>query len=188
MNYSEILAQAKEGIIEQKTIIAIATELASNQHQTDTYTLLHILGRAEARQYEDLVRPYLDYKDDTVIAALALRILCIYWNLVDKYLDILIERVCGLDWDTENWIQLGAFSIAGEYIHMGNINKDILECLLAECRESSNKVIRQSAYTALCHAVGLDHMATIEEVNQFILNQQVNPEILDKVNQMLNSI
>lgn len=187
MNYSMILKQAKEGTIDQQTIITIAIELASKQYIANPYTLLHILGRAEAKQYEDLISSYLEYKDDPMLVALSLRILCLYWNLADKYIDVLNKHISGLDWDTDNHVQLMSISIAGEYIHHGGKNQEVLRAILSQYRVSHEKIVRETSYSALCRAIGLDHLSVIEEEKRYKNTKHKNSQIIDKVNLMLNN-
>lgn len=63
MKYESLLDLAKRGQISDLQAEAVAQALEMNAPGVDPYTLLHIPGRANARQYRDLVEGQLNARD-----------------------------------------------------------------------------------------------------------------------------
>lgn len=155
MDLAQILAKAKWGTLTPSELANIASSIGAAPPY-DQYTMLHAIGRAGATKYEPLVAQFLREHRDPGISGLALRILCNWWGLTDRYFEDLVSFLNGQNWDVSDEAQLMAISIAGEYLR-NTSNLTILETLFHIFSDISKRnVIRGSAYFALCRAEGRD--------------------------------
>jgi hypothetical protein len=185
MDYESALEKAKLGTLNASTADLVAKQL--NYDDThDKYTLLHIIGHAHLVKYEPLISRFLVFEEDPMIAALALRILCIYWGLTDKYLDVLKASVQGMNWDDETHsVQSAAIRIAGEYL-ITNDDVQLLQILLDQFLNAQSEEIRHETYDALCRSTGITYYLLFHEIEQYINTGHPNTKIIAAVKERLN--
>ncbi|WP_405059846.1 hypothetical protein OG474_44950 [Kribbella sp. NBC_01505] len=80
---------------------AVAGALRDDAMPGSAYSLIHILGRAQAVRHRELVAGFLQSPGDPDLARIALKSLCSYWGLTAEYLPQVIEFVRGVEWDEE---------------------------------------------------------------------------------------
>ncbi len=149
-----MLARAKKGLLSETEIAAVAHELENPASETDPYTLLHILGRAEAKSHTKLVEHFLNQRDDPMVAHLALQILCGFWGYCSRYLSDVSRFIDGVPWDPDEEIRSGAISAAGEYLRATEHPELINKLLAIFENENESQGAREDAYLALARAVG----------------------------------
>jgi hypothetical protein len=173
------LEKAKSGKISSAEIQAVAQELGDPLSEVDRYTLLHILGKAEAKSFADVVERYVDYQDDPMVARLALQVLCTYWGYGSRYLRHLIAFVRGVPWDTEDEVRLAATSIAGEFLRSTR-EPELLKALIEVYEdEGANQTARETAYLALGRAMGLGWDELPPASRHFDLATQTKPSVIE---------
>jgi hypothetical protein len=182
-NNSELLEQAKRGKLSPNEIDYVAQQLVEN---TDNrYTLIHILGRAEAIKYRNLIEPFLHYPDDPLVSEIALKSLCTYWGLSEQYVDELKMFIKGVEWDDFDDVRMAAISISGEYLRSAS-NAELLHTLIDvfENLETSTllksaenpELIRSCAYSAIARAMGREY----DQIpNTTKISQQMQQNTLD---------
>ncbi len=90
-NYEDLLEQAKTGKkIPEAILQKIREQLESGDYETDLYTLLHIIGKANDRKSLPIVMEYVDYglddpEDDGMIRRIVLQILGRMWLVPDAF-------------------------------------------------------------------------------------------------------
>jgi hypothetical protein len=149
---------------------AVRAELTAPSTRFSRYTLLHIVGRGCGPERSDLVETFLTRQVDPPLVGLALRILCDWWSLADRYVDRMAEIAAGMDWDEDDEARLVGISLLGEYLR-GHEDRHLLDLLLHTAnREADSDVVRGAAVAALARALGREYAempsaARIEPVN-----------------------
>jgi len=153
MDLEDLVDRAKQGLVRPSEITEVAAALTSLPDDSeDGYSLLYVLGRSEATQYEELVAGFLRSGDPN-LARLALQILCMFWDLTESYVDDLRAFLDGVEWDDDGWVQQIAVSAAGQYLRT-HTDTAMLARLL-ELAEPDNDVLeRRWALEALAVALG----------------------------------
>jgi hypothetical protein len=158
---------------------SVADELHSTDTKADRFTLLEILGRSGATSYRSLVETYLDSSNDPMLASLALRVLCFYWDLTPHYIDQILQFLDGVFWDTGKDCKLTAINIAGEHLR-DHLSKELLGRLLDIFRtETEDKLIREATYSALARAMGKGYNEIPSAARSFDLECDIDPEVID---------
>lgn len=154
---SKILDRAKWGSLPPETIKQIARVLLSSSAPTDQeYTLLHILGRAGGREYEELIASFLNSPQNPMLARLALQALCGWLGLAAKYRNALLEFISWVPWDVSDDVRLMAISQSGEYLRDAT-DRELLNALYSVARDDAElPLIREQAVRALARALGHD--------------------------------
>ncbi len=181
MRYDELLDRAKWGTVSRQEIDEVVRELLDPRRKADRYTLLHILGKGGSPAFRAIVEPFLDWKEDPMLARLALQILCNYWDLTDQYIERVRQFVRGVAWDVDEDVRLAAISVAGEYLRTGSA-PEILSDLLRILENSDERaIIREAAYTALARAVGRDWAELPPATRHFDLTRGIDPKVIQEV-------
>lgn len=116
MNLDNLLEKAKWDKISEDELNYVV-DLIEKRDEENLYIALFIIGRAWARQYRKLVESFLDYKEDTMVARMALNIFCNYWDFMPEYMDWVKKFLKGVEWDKEDDdVRLIAISSAGRYL------------------------------------------------------------------------
>lgn len=178
-NYKEMLERAKSGRISQAEISTVAEELKNPRRQADPYTLLHILGKAEAKSYLGLVEQYLQFKEDPMLVRLALQILCNYWGYCSRYIGEVTKFVQGVPWDPDEEIRQSAISIAGECLRVNQDAKLLHELIQIYENDGESQTIREGAYLALARAVGRNWNELPSSARHFDLRTQTQPSVIE---------
>lgn len=126
----------------------------------DVYSLLLVLGRADARAHLRTLERFLEQRDPYVVS-LVLEILCLQWRTTAEYVERVIHFALGVSWDEDDDVRHTALKILGEYLHEGagkpNVAAEVLALLLSTFSDSTlDRWTRQQAYFALCRAGGKD--------------------------------
>jgi hypothetical protein len=178
MNDNTLLEKAQSGTISRAEIAQVAHALQSNEAGEDRYTLIHILGRSGAVEYESLIVSYLNAETDPMLARIALQVLCSHWNRAGKYRDRVTEFVRGVKWDINEEVRLAAISIAGELLRA--VLDTTLLCLLVDICTSAEQapMSRQAAYCALARAYGKDWHELPPATRSLDLERETDPSVL----------
>jgi hypothetical protein len=129
-NINELLEKAKWDKLSKSELDEVVKRIMQFKEgdEDDLYGLLYALGRSGASKYRNLVERFLVYPADPMIARIALKTLCTYWDLVPCYLETIKNFIKGVGWDDDQ-VRIAAISIAGEYVRSEN-NKECLKLLL----------------------------------------------------------
>lgn len=150
----DLLAKAQAGTITGGEIAEVARALSTNIRGRDQYTLLFILGRSGALQYEYLVAKYLEHRSDPMLVRVALEVLCDDWNKAASYRDKVEQFIRGVSWDSGGHVRLLAISIAGEMMRVGT-DKRFLRLLMDIFDDPEERyLIKEAAYSAMARAIG----------------------------------
>jgi hypothetical protein len=149
------LERAKDGTLSAEELQQVARELDSGESITDTYTLLHIIGRARGGEaYQSLVEQFLDH-DDAMVMRISLQVLCQWWGKSAQYEDAIWRFLSGDERDEEGHIRIMAISCAGELMRE-HPNARLLEAVVAIVRNPDAEVPeREAASDAIVEAAGL---------------------------------
>lgn len=178
MTIAKFLEKAKTGEISALEISKVGEELASSGENSDKYTLIHILGRAGAVDYEPDVAKHLHYQFDPLVARMALQVLCSYWNRANDYLSDIEKFLRGVEWDEDEDVRLAALSIAGELARDGDLRfvPLLIQIFSDPCE---NEIVRQAAYFALARASGLDWCELPPASRRMNLQKEVDARVVD---------
>jgi hypothetical protein len=152
----KLLERAKTGTATRFDAAAAAAMLPDLTDSMDRYDALFILGRVGDQTYASVVEPFVDERDDPMLARLAVQILCSWWGLGAHYLDRLGAFVAGDPWDLESggFVQSVAVSASGEVLRQTQ-DGPLLRALLEPFdRDESGDDLRREAYAALLRASG----------------------------------
>lgn len=118
-NLDELLDEAKWGKLTDKKIdyMVQSTKTSKPDNDEDLYTLIHILGKAEAKQHKKLIENFLHYPTDPMISKIALQTLCNFWNYHSDYLNEIKQLIRGVGWDDDQQIRIIAISAAENFLN-----------------------------------------------------------------------
>jgi hypothetical protein len=151
-----LLEKARDGLLSRHELDQVVAALRDPAGNADSYTLLHIIGRAMDLSKEGCVASYLDCPADPMLSRLALQVLCNYWGLAPKYLTEVRRFLSGVDWDVDGDVRQMAASIAGEVLRT-TWHYDLFRSLLdISTNQSDLPEIRVAAIRALARAMGYD--------------------------------
>jgi hypothetical protein len=85
----------------------------------------------------------------------ALTLLCLYWGLTSRYTEQLLRFIRGVPWDYDERLRTLAISIAGGYLRQ-NSEPSLLDGLISTFESDSDIRVHNTAYYALCEAMGHD--------------------------------
>jgi hypothetical protein len=168
-NFGELLEEAKWGKLTQEELTYVIQSIKNHKagDKNDLYTMIHILGRAGATEYQKLVESFLYFQSDPMISKIALQTLCNYWGFTEHYLSYIKKFIAGVEWDEDDDVRLIALSIAGNWLRE-NSNPSLLEQLLHVFEDPSQEaLIRDVAYIAICRAIGME-WGTIPRIFELI--------------------
>ena len=152
-NLDQLLDKAKWSHLTKQEIAFVAKQVpkATGAH---LYQLLHILGRANATEYEELVKAHLEYTEEPDIVGFSIKILCDYWCMAQKYLPDLKRLIQNNSWDEFEEARTRAIGISG-YALRQVPDKDLRRTILTFLRDEGEDVfVRLMAYTALVTSLG----------------------------------
>ncbi len=191
MNLDDLLDKAKWSKLSDTELAQVVQKINDYEHMSpeNLYTLLHILGRAEAKQHRVLMEKFLYYPDDPMISRIALKSLCDYWGLTKNYLDVLKCFIVGVKWDEDQIVRLIAISIAGTYMHESEdpaFLKLLLEIFDNENEENS---IRSTVYDAIARGMGIKakDLPSVRDL-QTMSPEFIDQEIIERARQKLQNI
>jgi hypothetical protein len=149
--------RAKDGNVSPGELGKVAGILAGDRGGPETYRLLYVLGRSRAYAYEELVARFLEYREDPMVARLALQILCSFWGRTDRYRDAVERFLDGVDWDYLRDVREIAISAAGSFL-AGHRDCGLLARLLRLSDPAhDHELERRFATEAIARAIGLTH-------------------------------
>lgn len=152
-NSNEILEKAKWGKLSSEEIKLLGSALSAS-NEPDLYTVIHAIGKAELTQYQDKLEEFLDYPKDPFVSVITIKVLCGFWGLTEKHIDVVLKFLKGVDWDEDEDVRLESLNIIGQYLfkkktpHVYKLVLDIFE------DESNFNAIRSAAYSALGKSIG----------------------------------
>ena len=127
----------------------------------DIYEYLVVIGKSKQKKFRFALERFLHCKDSLTVS-LVLEILCLKWEDIDDYLELIIGFALGCPWDEDEDVRQMAIKILGEYLFknkstcsLPSNNRQIISLLFSIF---DNPLVpqwtRQSAYFALCRAAG----------------------------------
>jgi hypothetical protein len=157
LDLAGLLDRAKAGEhLSSEDLSAVARELRNPDSGYKKYTLIHILGRAQAFQYRSTIEPFLDGPDQSA-ARLALQILGEWWDLQREYRPRLMEFAAGVRWDPDDDIRQMALSVLGGWLRTEH-DLEVLQLLMSTAEDPDEEAsTRRVAVRALARAVGQDY-------------------------------
>ncbi len=182
-NLEQLLDKAKWDKLSPEEIKGVVKAINGTtlDNDDDLYTLLHILGRAEATQHKELVEKFLYYPTFPMVSSIALRTLCIYWGYTREYLDQLKKFIQQVDWDPDEDVRLTAIQCARSYLAEASDVKLLRLLWNIFYDEGVIEPIREAAYEAIAIATGQSYKDVLND-------EKPNPLILEKAKQMIKNI
>jgi hypothetical protein len=184
-NLEEMLDRAKRGEVTKQELEQIAQQLESGSTGKDTYTLLHIIGRSFAVQYEGLVATFLNRTDNPMLVRLALQILCHMFGKYSEYRNYIWTLADHSEWDSEEDARLMALSCAGAYLRMSEDAQLLSKLVTIFENSAEDQLVRETAYMALGRAVGREWRDLPSGARHFDLVKDIDPTILAEARQRI---
>jgi hypothetical protein len=183
----EILEKAKWGDISNNEKKLVVEEL-KNINSDNLYTAVHIAGKAEMFDCEQYVANLLECKNNPMVSALSLRVLCSYWGKTETYLGFVKKFVLGVEWDVDDDVRIAAIGLSGEYLKTQKdieLYKALKEIFLDE--EEFNAV-RSAAYSAIGRSFGYEYK-DLPPANRFMdFNSDVDVTLIDKLEKTIKQL
>ena len=107
-----------------------------------------------ALRYEPLVSRFLDYREDPFVAALALEILCSFWDKTEKYSTEVLRFLRGVDWDEFREVRQIAITATGDYLRDRSDPVLLKEILLLAAPGNPESIERRIAVESVAVALG----------------------------------
>lgn len=152
-----LLDRAKWDRLPPGELVEVVAEIerARREGSPHLYTLVHILGRAfDAETHAEVVAPLVDYRDDTMVAGIALTILADWWGRGEEWLPVLRRSVAGQEWDAGDNVQLVACAVSGGYLRERS-DPALLGSLLSVAESEAGKpVVAKAAREEVARALG----------------------------------
>ncbi len=136
-----------------------------------------------ATEHVDLVKSYLEYKNDPMISKLSLQILCKYWGQTSHYKNYIIKFIRGVDWDIDEDVKIMAIGCAGNYLK-DNVDIELLQEIYLVFIKDDDEINRAAAYKGLALACRVD-MTNFPSPYKFDLLKDVDLDVVDKVEKQL---
>jgi hypothetical protein len=182
MTHDRLLERAQTKQLSQAEVDGLAQALLARS-PSDPYTAIHALGHAGDSRYAAAVEGYLNWRQEPIVARMALQVLCSYWGLHDRYKGTIEYFLEGVDWDLEDggYVQLAAAAAAGEYLQ-DHADDNLLRHLIALYRDDrAEPTLRDAAYASLVLATG----GGWREVQSPTRAAVIDPDVLRKAESML---
>jgi hypothetical protein len=177
MSEGTLVTKASQGRLSVRELQQVAERLISGS--TDPYEALLVIGRANAKQYLNLVEKYLQCREDPMLSRLALQILCRYWGMTAEYQETVEQFVRKVDWDEEDDVRLMAIDCAGSFL-AENKSAPLLSLLLQIFRdESERQIVREAAYCSLALAAGKPPNDLPATSRHFDLERDVDRSVIE---------
>jgi hypothetical protein len=145
-NLDDLFDEAKYGKLTKEEIFYVVEKIKTCKPGNDLhlYSLLRILGWAEARQYQLLVESFLYYPTDPMVSGMAIKVLCEYWgNDASPYLNEIKAFIQGVPWDEDNFLCLAALKCTGDFLRK-TPEKELFQLLL-DLYETSNAILLKTS-------------------------------------------
>ena len=104
-----------------------------------------------------MVAPFLRFESDTMVARLALQVLCRYWGLDEKYRPDVLAFISGVPWDEDERVRQAALFAAGERLRWTRDPELLRAVLDVALDESEWDLTREDAVLALARATMRAH-------------------------------
>lgn len=181
----DLVTRAKEGRVASAEVAEVVKILTARRGGADTYDLLYVIGRSGVVSEEALVAGFLEYREDPMVARLALQTLCTFWGQTQRYLGEVERFLDGVEWDVMGDVREVAISAAGDHLgehrHCG-----LLTRLLALADPASASAVeRRIAVEALAHAVGEPLVSAINADKGNVTWEQWAEEVTARAQQRL---
>ena len=151
MDLQSILVKAKDGTVSDAEFQYVRQIVQSRDiEKGDLYTALHVLGLTTGPESEDLVRPYLGFSHDRMVARLALQILYGYWGIYERSAHDAQRFLAGVDWDADGDVRQMAVELSVPLLREAATSKVTAGLLLRVAEdEAESPVLRADAIRAL---------------------------------------
>ncbi len=177
MSLHKLIGKANEGRLSARELQQVVEALVSGGNE-DPYTVLLVIGRADAIQHRSLVEKYLQCHEDPMLARLALQILCRYWGLTASYIGGLEQFVRRVDWDEGEDVRMMAIGCAGTFLAENRLPR-LLSLLLKIYRDDrEEQTIREAAYRAVGEAAGKQFDELPPASRHFDLERDVDRSVI----------
>jgi hypothetical protein len=150
----DLVRRSKEGAVLDREIDRVAEILAADEGGSDTYQLLYVIARSDVRAHEELVARFLDYREDPMVARLALQTLCTFWGLAGRYREQIERFIKGVDWDIIGDVRQVAMTAAGKFLREYRNHALLQELLRLTDPANTDKLERRIAIEAIAYALG----------------------------------
>jgi hypothetical protein len=154
VNPKDLLEKAKFSQLTPAEVTWVADALRNGDTGSDPYTLIHVLGRANARDQERLIADFLEASDDPMLVRIALQVLGSFWGMTAKYFPQVLKFAGGEEWDEDGAVRLLALELLGEHCATQLVPEALAVLLDAYTDPSSERAIRDASYLALARASG----------------------------------
>ena len=161
LDSGDLASRSKEGKVTAGELRQAADILADGRGGAETYRLLYVLGRSRAYQYENLVAAFLDYREDPMVARLALQILCNFWARARQYRDAIARFLDGADWDALGDVRQIAISAAGELLSASRDCGLLARLIRLSDPAHDDELERRIAVEAIARSTGLTRQQII---------------------------
>lgn len=120
----------------------------------ELYTRVHILGLTGKIEFKPLLESFLEFKYDTMLAALSVSLLCSVFSGFEEHRDRMVMYLKGVEWDADRDVMLKTISQAGE--HLRTHQDQEIARLVYGCLSSESGSVREAAYSAMLRALGIE--------------------------------
>lgn len=152
---------------------------------TGAYEALLLIGRANAKQYLNLVKKCLFNTNDPMLSRLALQVLCRYWGMFNEFMDEVKFFILKADWDEDDDVRLMAIDCAGSHLSTHK-NIELIKILLDIFNaEDERQIVREAAYCALALAAGEKIQNLPANSRHFDLVRDINPSVINWAHDVL---
>ncbi len=157
VNFEEISkrARSKYGHVTEEEIASVITELQDPNTEESRSRLMQVLGYATGPDYALVLEPFLNSRE-TWLAAKALEVLCLDWDLTAQYMKYIEQFMQGVSWDTYGDCRYTAIGAAGAHLEKHSSPKLLRKLLDTVDDDTQGNDMRHSAYTALRNAMGYE--------------------------------
>jgi len=154
--YGELVPPSEEEV----QVIAERIRDKKYRNDLDLANSLASLGFGNGIQHRELIEDFLDYQQDSFVAAAALEVLFEDFNLREEYLDVVKKAIKGADWDDFCYFQSKAIRCAGRYLN-DKYDRELLQLLVERFEEIDEEpFIRALSLESIALAMGRSYLDT----------------------------
>jgi hypothetical protein len=151
--FDQLYDKAREAQLTQVEVDSVIAELSNNYGNYDQASLIRIIGYAGDPSLAAEIDPFL-LDQDCDVAGAALWVLCMDWDLCDRYKSDIIRFVDGVPGDEHNDCRRKGIYASGIYLAKHS-DPYLLRRLIDFVLDANLPVdVRESAYIALLDALG----------------------------------